>query len=234
MRVNKFIASAGIASRRGADELIRNGQVRVNGRVLREPGYDVQKEDQVTVKGERIRPDKKTVYYMLNKPTGVITSSLDERGRVTVLDLVQDEKHRIFPVGRLDYNTSGLLFLTNDGDFAYHLTHPGNEVEKTYVVRIAGQIDKASIGKLRRGVDIGGAVTAPAYVKVLHWTRHSTVIEVIIHEGRNREIRRMFEAVGKPVQELKRIAVGNIRLGRLQEGQYRKLNPGEVNYLMSL
>ncbi|MGI6212338.1 MAG: pseudouridine synthase [Anaerovoracaceae bacterium] len=235
MRINKYIASCGEASRRKADELIRAGRVLVNGRVLTEPGYDVRPEDEVTVDGRVLRQETKKVYYMLNKPIGVITSVSDDQGRMTVLDLIDQPGQRLFPVGRLDYNTSGLLFLTNDGDFAYHLTHPKNEVEKTYRVRIAGNISRQSVARLRQGVEIGrGIVTQRAYVKVLSWTKHSTLLEVRIHEGRNREVRRMFEAVGKPVQELTRTAVGKITLGRLREGQYRKLSPAEVDYLMKL
>jgi 23S rRNA pseudouridine2605 synthase len=232
MRINKYIAGAGITSRRKADELIRRGQVTVNGKKMTEPGYDVRPGDTVSVEGREIRSEEKKVYYLLNKPIGVITSVNDEEGRYTVVDLMQDVEQRVFPVGRLDYNTSGLLFMTNDGDFAYHLTHPKNHVGKTYIVRIAGNITKGKVERLRRGVDIGGYVTRPADVEVIMWTKHSTQLRVTLHEGKNRQIRRMFAAVGHPVQELTRISYGNVTLGHLKAGQYRKLNPSEVNYLM--
>ncbi len=234
MRINKYIAAAGICSRRKADELIVQGKVTVNGAVLDEPGYDVKPGDTVFVNGELIEDTAAPLYYVMNKPIGVITSVSDERGRTTVLDLMPDVEERIFPVGRLDYNTSGLLFLTNDGQFAYRLTHPRHQVPKTYRVRVAGNIGKPRIDRLRRGVDIGGFVTSPAEVNVISWTRHSMILEITIHEGKNRQVRRMFEAIGYPVQELERISVGNIKLGRLRPGQYRKLNPGEVDYLKRL
>lgn len=231
MRINKYIAQAGIASRRKADELIAAGKVTVNGACLTEPGYDVSDTDVVAVNGEVIERPETRVYYMMNKPTGTITAASDEQGRRTVLDLMPDVQERVFPVGRLDYNTTGLLFLTNDGELAYGLTHPKHHVEKVYRVRVAGNLPKASIARLRKGVDIGGYVTQPAKVDVIMWTKHSMLLEVTIHEGKNRQIRRMFEAVGYPVQELTRIAVGNIKLGHLKEGHYRKLSKGEIEYL---
>ncbi|MBQ1490208.1 MAG: rRNA pseudouridine synthase [Eubacterium sp.] len=234
MRINKYIAQAGIASRRGADELITKGKVKVNGAVLTEPGYDVKDGDHITVNGEPITASEQKVYYIMNKPTGFITSVRDERGRRTVLDLMPDVEARIFPVGRLDYNTSGLLFLTNDGDLAYGLTHPKHEVGKTYRVLVAGNIPKAKLAVLRHGVDIGGFTTSPAKVDVITWNRHSMLLEITIHEGKYRQVRRMFDAVGYPVQELTRISVGNIKLGHLKIGQYRKLSQGEIDYLKSI
>lgn len=234
MRINKYIANAGIASRRKADDLILNGQVKVNGAVLRTPGYDVKETDVVSVNGQEIESDfrPKKVYYMLNKPVGYITSAADELGRPTVMDLMEGVSERIYPVGRLDFNTSGLLFMTNDGDFAYHLTHPKHQIGKVYRARVAGQLSKTQLARLRSGVDLGDFVTARARVDVLTWTKHSTVLEIEIHEGKNREIRRMFKAVGSNVEELMRIRVGNIELGHLKPGTYRKLNPSEVEYLM--
>ncbi len=234
MRINKYIANAGVASRRKADELIAAGKVEVNGITLTEPGYDVQPGDVVFVSGQKVETPENKVYYAMNKPLGVITAVSDDRGRETVVDIMPDVDARIFPVGRLDYNTSGLLFLTNDGDFAYKLTHPKHHVDKTYRVLVAGNIPKAKIAQLRRGVDIGGFVTSRARVDIVHWTKRSMLLEVTIHEGKNRQIRRMFEAVGFPVQELTRISVGKIGLGRLKPGQYRRLNPNEVEYLMGL
>ena len=231
MRINKFIAQAGIASRRKADELIAAGKVTVNGACLAEPGYDVTEEDVVAVNGQEIQRPEAKVYYMLHKPIGTLTSVSDERGRRTVMDLIPDVEERVFPVGRLDYNTSGLLFLTNDGELAYGLTHPKHHVAKVYRVRVAGNIPKAKIAQLRKGIDLGDFVTQPARVDVITWNRHSMILEITIHEGKNRQVRRMFEAVGYPVQELSRIAVGNIKLGHLKEGHYRKLSKGEIEYL---
>lgn len=202
---------------------------------MTEPGYDVKEGDEVRVNGELIDGvSEKKVYYAMNKPTGCITSVSDDRGRLTVMDFLPDTGERLFPVGRLDYNTSGLLFITNDGDFAYRLTHPKHQVNKTYLVRINGSISKASLAKLRHGVDIGHFVTSPARVDIVTWTKHSMILRVTIHEGKNRQVRRMFEAVGKHVQELERVSIANVELGHLKPGTVRKLNPSEVSYLMGL
>ena len=233
MRINKYIAEAGIASRRKADELIRQGKVKINGAVLTQPGYDVQDGDEVVVCGQPVRhAEQNKVYYMLNKPAGFITSVHDDKGRPTVMDLMQEVEERIYPVGRLDFQTSGLLFLTNDGDFAYHLTHPKHEVGKTYVLRAEGSLSHRQLQLLRNGVNIGGFKTSPAHVRVLKCNKHSTVLEMTIHEGKNRQIRRMLEAVGSHVLELERIAYGNIVLGHLKPGRFRRLSPSEVAYLM--
>lgn len=234
MRINKYIANSGIASRRKADQLIKEGKVKVNGKVLLEPGYDVFEEDEVLVDGKHIQRAENKVYYVMNKPLGVITAVQDDRGRMTVVDIMTDVEERIFPVGRLDYNTSGLLLLTNDGDFANRIMHPSHKVNKTYRVRVAGNISKMKISILRSGVRLGKFKTAPARVDVITWNRHSMLLEVTIHEGKNRQIRRMFEAIGYPVQELQRISIGNMKLGHLKPGQYRKLSKGEFEYLSSL
>lgn len=234
MRINKYIANAGIASRRKSDELIRKGQVLVNGETMKEPGYDVTEGDVVFVNGNKVEASEKKVYYIMNKPIGFITSVDDDKGRETVVDLMADVEERVFPVGRLDYNTSGLLFMTNDGDFAYKMTHPKHKVDKVYRVRIAGTITREKLGKLRHGVDIGGFVTSRAKVDLITWNRHSSVLEITIHEGKNRQVRRMFAAVGYNVQELERIQVGNIKLGHLKPGQYRRLTDSEIEYLKTL
>ena len=231
MRINKYIAQAGIASRRKADELITAGNVKVNGLVLREPGYDVVEGDVVEVNGRRIQAEEKKVYILLNKPIGYVTTVSDDKERPTVMDLVKDIDARIFPVGRLDYNTSGMLIMTNDGDFAYKVTHPKHELTKTYRARVAGILSNEKVWKLRKGVDIGGFVTSPAKVEVVKGLPRSTVVDITIHEGKNRQVRKMFKAVGNNVQELERIAIGNIRLGRLAEGHYRKLTKEEIEYL---
>ena len=234
MRINRFIAQSGITSRRKADQLIADGKVEVNGLELTEPGYHVQPGDRIWVDGTLIEGPRKPVYYAMNKPVGVITAVSDDRGRPTVCDLLEDPGERVFPVGRLDLNTSGLLFLTNDGDFAYALTHPKHQVEKTYIVRVAGNIPKEKIARLRSGVDIGGFVTSRAKVDVITWNRRSMVLSVTIHEGKNRQVRRMFEAVGYPVQELERVQVGNIKLGHIKPGQTRRLTRAEVDSLMRM
>ena len=231
MRINKYIACAGVASRRKADELIANGNVRVNGLVLREPGYDVVEGDIVEVNGRRIETSEKKVYILLNKPTGYVTTVSDDRERDTVMDLGADVDARIFPVGRLDYNTSGMLIMTNDGDFAYKLTHPKHEMPKTYRALVSGVLSDEKCGRLERGVDIGGFRTSPAKVKIVRGLSNATLVDITIHEGKNRQVRKMFRAVGNPVKQLQRIAIGDIRLGRLAEGHYRKLTREEIEYL---
>lgn len=234
MRLNKYIAQAGIASRRKADDLISCGNVKINGAVVKELGTDVKEGDVVEVNGRRITPSEKKVYVLLNKPLGYVTTSSDEKDRATVLDLVADVPERIFPVGRLDYNTSGLLILTNDGELAYRLTHPKHHVYKTYRAQVQGVLSNERIARLRRGVDIGGFITSPAQVKVIKQGERSALVEIQIYEGKNRQVRKMFAAVGNKVTALQRIAMGDIRLGRLMEGHYRKLTREEIEYLKSL
>lgn len=227
MRINKYIAESGVTSRRKADELIVNGAVKVNGAVMREPGYDVVDGDKVQVNGKVISLNQKKEYVLVNKPLGMVTTSKDEFGRATVMDLVKDIDARLFPVGRLDYNTSGALILTNDGDIANMLLHPKNEIFKTYMARVSGVLSLEKLWKLRKGVDIGGYVTKPARVTVVKGTKTSTIVEISISEGKNRQVRKMCKAVGNPVQELKRVSIGEIKLGHLREGHYRKLTPKE-------
>ena len=234
MRLNKYIASAGICSRRKADELIANGNVKINGAVMKKMGYDVTEGDKVQVNGKPIEVTGKKVYVLLNKPYGYITTMDDDKDRATVAELVADIPERLFPVGRLDYNTTGLLIMTNDGDMAYALTHPGHEVYKTYVAKVSGIISEKRLAKLRNGVDIGGFVTSPAKVKVIKQHPHYAVVEIKIREGKNRQVRKMFAAVGNKVQELERVAIGDIRLGRLMQGHYRKFTKQEIDYLKSL
>ena len=230
MRINQYIAAAGITSRRKADELIEKGRVRINGAVLLNPGYHVQDGDQVEVDGVRIEPEQKKVYYLLNKPAGYVTSTADKEGRPVVTDLVPDSV-RVFPVGRLDYNTTGLLILTNDGDLSNKLMHPSHEFDKKYLVRAAGIVTIAEAKRLAEGVDIGGFVTSPAEVHLIRHDRNSTLAEITIHEGKNRQVRRMFKAIGHPVLELSRTGLGNLTIGKLSLGQCRKLSPAEVDYL---
>lgn len=234
MRLNKYIASAGICSRRKADELIAAGNVKINGAVMREMGYDVQEGDRVSVNGRPVEAEGNKVYVAVNKPKGYITSMDDDRDRATVAQLVSDIPERLFPVGRLDYNTTGLLLMTNDGDLAYRLTHPKHEVYKTYVALVSGIVSNARLARLRKGVDIGGFITSPAKVRVIKQNQRSTVVEISIREGKNRQVRKMFKAVGNTVIELERIAIGDVRLGHMQQGHYRKLTRREIEYLKGL
>lgn len=234
MRLNKYIAQAGFASRRKADELTLNGAVRINGVAMREPGYDVKPEDVVEVNGRVLTQSSKKIYILLNKPKGYITTVSDEQNRPTVMDLVTDVTQRIFPVGRLDYNTTGLLIMTNDGELSQTLTHPQHKVSKTYHARVSGYLSAEKLAKLRSGVDIGGFVTSRARVDILKQGDRSAIVEIEIHEGKNRQIRKMFTAVGCKVQELERVAMGEIHLGRLMEGHYRKLTAKEIEYLKGL
>ena len=234
MRLNKYIAAAGICSRRKADELIAAGNVKLNGAVVRQMGIVVEDGDRVTVNGKLIEPAQSKVYVVLNKPLGYITTMEDDKGRATVAELVDDIPERLFPVGRLDYNTTGLLIMTNDGQLTYSLTHPKHEVWKTYVATVAGVLSDQKIAKLRKGVDIGGFITSPARVKVIKQMPRHAVVEIQIHEGKNRQVRKMFSAVGNKVQTLERTAIGDVRLGRLMSGHYRKLTKEEIEYLKSL
>lgn len=234
MRLNKYIASAGICSRRKADELISNGNVKINGAVVTQMGVSVGENDRVEVNGKLLDSEGRKVYVAVNKPLGYITSMEDEKGRATVAELVGDIAERIFPVGRLDYNTTGLLIMTNDGELANRILHPRHEVYKTYVARVSGIISDARIARLRKGVDIGGFITSPAKVKLIKQFPRSAVVEIKIREGKNRQVRKMFAAVGNKVQELQRTEIGDIKLGRLMEGHYRKLTKEEIEYLRHL
>jgi len=231
MRLNKYIAQAGVTSRRKADELIVNGSVKINGVQMKELGYDVTDDDVVEVKGDLIRPTGKLIYIMLNKPNGYITTVEDDKDRPTVMELITDIHERIYPIGRLDYNTTGLLLLTNDGDLANKLAHPKHKVEKTYRARVVGILSSARQNQLRKGVDIGGFVSSPAKIEVIKQSDRSAIVEIQIHEGKNRQVRKMFAAVGNKVMELERVAMGELYLGRLKEGHYRKLTQKEIEYL---
>jgi len=231
MRINKYIASSGVASRRKADELIKAGKVKVNGAILDEPGYDVLPGDIVLVEGKKISLSEKKIYIALNKPVGFVTTARDEQGRPTVLDLLTDIEERVFPVGRLDYNTSGLLILTNDGDFSQMISHPGRGIGKTYRAKVQGIISREKLARLRRGVDIGGFVTSRAQAEIYKELPKQTVVDITIYEGKNRQVRKMFKAIGNPVLELERIAIGEVKLGRLARGNYRKLTAKEIESL---
>ncbi|MCM1195036.1 MAG: rRNA pseudouridine synthase [Firmicutes bacterium] len=232
VRLNKYLADCGVGSRRECDSLIADGFVKVNGKVAK-LGATVEEGDKVTVKNSRVGDKQKSYYIMLHKPKGCVTTVKDDLGRKTVMDLV-DIKARLFPVGRLDYDTEGLLLLTNDGELANRLTHPRNEINKTYVCRISGILQESERRQMEKGVLIDGIRTAPAKVKILEQDQHHTRCEVTIHEGKNHQVKKMFEAVGKEVEFLKRVAIGDLRLGGLKRGTYRFLNDYEIEYLKKM
>ena len=229
IRLQKYLALAGVASRRKSEELILQGRVEVNDTVITELGTKVSEEDTIKFDGSIISLEERKVYIMLNKPVGYITTAKDQFSRKTVLDLINEVEERIYPVGRLDYDTSGLLLLTNDGDFAFRLTHPGHEVVKTYQAKIKGFISEKDILSFKKGILIDGARTAPAQIRQIDELDDKSLVEIEIHEGRNRQVRKMCEAIGLPVINLKRTAIGKLRLGDLQEGHWRYLSDEEVN-----
>ncbi len=234
-RVQKIIAKAGICSRRKAEELIVQGRVKVNGKTINELGVKADPlQDEIKVDGEVIHPLKKKVYIMLNKPTGVVTTKSDEKGRETVMDLlVSEEKKALFPVGRLDLNSEGLLLITNDGDFADLLTSPSHKVEKTYLIKVRGVPAEKTLERLRKGIFFEGRKTRKAKVTLLGHKNNSW-LEITISEGRNNQIRKMMQKVGHPVVKLKRVKIGNLELGDLPVGKYRKLKEFEVNNLIKM
>ncbi len=231
MRLQKYLASCGVASRRKAEEMIAQGLVSVNGQVVREMGVLVAPGDEVMVEGRRVVPEEEKRYILYYKPVGEVTTVSDPRGRPTVLDHFRDYPVRVFPVGRLDFDSEGLLILTNDGELTQRLTHPSHEVEKRYIARVSNELSEESLYRLRNGVMIDDRKTAPAKVSVLRKDPFSTDILISIHEGRNRQIRRMVEAVGHEVVRLKRVQYGKLTLGDLERGQWRELTMDEVALL---
>lgn len=234
-RLQKVIAHAGIASRRKAEELMAEGRVKVNGKTVRELGVKVSASDRIEVDGIPVEREE-PVYYLLYKPRGVISAVSDDKGRKVVTDYFEGIKRRIYPVGRLDYDTSGLLVLTNDGEFANLLMHPSNEIEKVYVAKVKGIPSRESIKNLQRGVILEDGKTAPARTKLLSMDKkkQTAIIEISIHEGRNRQVRRMFEAIGHPVLKLKRERYGFLTLQGLSAGDARELTAHEVKQLRAL
>lgn len=234
MRINKFLAEQGIASRRGSDELIQEGRVRING-ITAKAGDDVTPSDTVELDGKILSHKVKYDYYLLNKPKGCVCTVSDDKGRKTVMDFLPAGAGRVFPVGRLDYDTEGILILTNDGDLAYRLTAPQSEIPKTYLVRIEGTIFPKELNQLRAGVEIEkGVVTKKCKISVVETDKKYTKLHLTLTEGKNREIRKMFEAIGKNVVFLKRIKIGELTLTGLDRGAIRKLSQEEVFYLKNL
>ena len=237
MRINKFLAECGVASRRNSEQLVLEGRVKINNKVVTKLATEVDPEiDLVSVDGKPVKPIGKHLYIMLNKPKGYVCTVSDEYGRKTVMDILGDKYpgKRIFPVGRLDYDTEGLLLLTTDGDLANRLMHPRNEISKTYVAKIEGEISEAELNKLRSGVELDGVKTKKCKVKLLGFDENLSRIEVVITEGRNRQVRRMFESINRDVVFLKRTAIGDIKLGGLYRGNFRELKANESEYLKKI
>lgn len=234
MRINKYIAQCGIASRRKAEDIIKLGKIKVNGKVTTDLSTDIRDTDIVSIDNKTIKVVSNYVYYKLNKPKGYITSTSDDKDRKTVINLMRGVHYRVFPIGRLDYDTEGLLLLTNDGDIANILTKPNSEVKKTYIVHIEGSINKDDIKKLSSGVDIGDYITRPCSVELIETNETQSKLKVAITEGKNRQIRKMFSSIGKEVTFLRRIQIGDIKLGGLSRGEYAPLNQKEIRYLKSL
>ncbi len=234
-RLQKYLANCGVASRRKCEEYILQGKVKVNGKIVTELGAKINPEkDTIEFENKRIKENAKHVYILLNKPIGYVTTADDQFGRDTVLDLVK-VRERIVPVGRLDMYTSGALILTNDGDFVYKVTHPKHEIEKTYTVTIKGIVQKSEVEQLRQGVKIEDYITKPAKVKILKTDIEKDIsrLEITIHEGKNRQVRKMCEAVGRKVLALHRSKIGNIGVKDIELGKWRFLSEKEVQHLIA-
>ncbi|MBO8137900.1 MAG: rRNA pseudouridine synthase [Desulfotomaculum sp.] len=231
-RLQKFMAHAGVASRRKCEELILEGRVRVNGKVVKELGVKIHPDkDKVYVDGRLIRRKEKKVYLVMNKPRGYVSTVKDERGRKTVLDLLDNVKERVYPVGRLDYNSEGLLILTNDGELANALTHPRHQIAKTYRVRVEGVPSMDKLERLAYGVKLEDGVTSPANVSLLDVRNGNALLEITIREGKNRQVRRMCEHIGHPVKRLVRTRIGPLELRKMNCGEVRELTGKELKEL---
>ena len=233
MRINKFLASAGIASRRKVEEYIKDGRVKVNNVVVCNLSTDIDENDVVMFDDKVVKNIEKFEYYMLNKPVGYVSTASDDRGRKTVVELIKTEQ-RIYPVGRLDFESEGLLLLTNDGELTNKLTHPKHNISKTYIVKINDVLTLDEQKKIEKGVVIDNYKLNQCKIRLLRKEINSTQLEIVIFEGRNREIRKMFETIGKKVVYLKRIKIEKLTLGNLKSGQYRELTTKEIEYLKSL
>ena len=231
MRLQKYMALCGVASRRKAEEMIAAGRVKVNGAAVTEMGAQVEEDDEVCLDGQRIRPETEKRYVIYHKPAGEVTTVSDPEGRACVLDHFRDYPVRLYPVGRLDYDSEGLLLLTNDGALTERLLHPSHRVDKTYLVRVTGKVTLDTVRLLRQGVMLDDHKTAPAKVRIIKEETFATVVLVTIHEGRNRQVRRMFEEYGHKVLQLRRVRFGPLELGSLPRGQWRELSPEEERKL---
>lgn len=231
IRLQKYLSQCAVASRRKSEELILSGKVKVNGKVAGLGDKINPKRDTVTVSGKKIVSSKKHYYIMLHKPRGFITTMEDEMGRKCVAELVKDVGARVYPVGRLDRDSEGLLIMTNDGDFANHLTHPSKHVPKTYRVTVRPSVSEDQLIAFNEGIEVDGRKTAPADAHIIDKSENRVVLEIILHEGRNRQIRRMCEALGLEVARLKRTHIGSLKLGMLPQGKWRNLTEDEVHRL---
>lgn len=235
VRLQKVLAAAGVASRRASEELIDEGRVEVNGATVREQGMRVDPErDVIRVDGSRIPPPRRHRYLVLNKPRGVVSTMEDPEGRPTLADYLPRSKERLFHVGRLDTDTDGLILITNDGEFAHRMSHPSFEVPKTYLVEVAGVMEDKTVARLAKGVTLDDGPVRPDRIKVVSTSQKATLLTVSLHEGRNRIVRRMMEAVGHPVDKLARVGIGPVRLGQLPVGQSRELTSEELGALLDL
>ena len=232
VRLQKYIAMCGVASRRAAEKLIEEGKVAVNGKTVTEQGVKVSGKDRVTVEGKPVSPEKTKFYIMMNKPAGYICASSDDRGRPCVVDLVaEDVPARVFPVGRLDYDTTGLLILTNDGELTQKLTHPSNEIWKTYRAVLKGTPRESDVEAVANGLDLEDGRTAPAVLDVVGYKGNNAIAEISIREGRNRQVKRMMEKIGHPVLKLERISIGALELGNLAPGKWRHMKQKDIDDL---
>jgi 23S rRNA pseudouridine2605 synthase len=230
-RLQKVIAQSGYTSRRKAEELILKGKVLVNGEIIRELGVKVEPNDTIVIDGIKLETEDK-VYYLLNKPRGYVTTTSDDKNRKTVMDLIDSNK-RLYPVGRLDYDTTGALIVTNDGELTNLMTHPSHNIDRVYIAKLEGIINGAAIHKIIDGIDIDGHTIYPSRVKLKKkdLDKKTSIVEITVHDGKNHEIKRIFESVGFPVEKLKREAFGNLRLGTLKSGEYRRITPKEIKDL---
>lgn len=235
IRLQKVLAAAGIASRRASEAMIAEGRVEVNGRLVLEQGLRVDPDrDEIRVDGSRIPPPRRHAYLVLNKPRGVVSTMDDPEGRPTLVDFLGGRRERLFHVGRLDTDTEGLIILTNDGEFAHRLAHPSYEVPKTYLAVVEGKVDRRTIQRLTKGITLDDGPVRPDRVRLRNAAEDRSMVEVVLHEGRYRIVRRMFDSVGHPVRDLARIAIGPVRLGRLPSGELRELGRDELGSLLDL
>ena len=233
MRLQKYMASCGVASRRTAEKMIAEGRVSVNGETVTEMGVQVEDGDTVRLDGQVIRPEEIKKYVMYHKPAGEVTTVSDPEGRKCVLDHFRDYPVRLYPVGRLDYDSEGLLLLTNDGALTERLLHPSHQVDKTYLARVTGTVTPEELQRLRRGILLDDHRTAPAKARLIKQETFASQVLVTIHEGRNRQVRRMFEETGHQVLQLRRVRFGPLELGELRRGEWRELTEEEIRKLMA-
>lgn len=234
MRINKFLENCGVGSRRYSDELIKQGKVKVNGKIATLGQEIDERKDSVVLEGKKLAIKNKNTYYIMNKPKGYVCTVKDDLGRKTVMDLLPKNAGRVVPVGRLDYDSEGLLIFTDDGELVNRLTHPRNEIPKTYVLKVEGDVTDVMLNKIRNGVEIDGKLTKKCNISITDKTDKFTKLAITITEGRNRQVRKMFEAVGKEVVFLKRIKIGELKLSGLDRGSCRPLSKYEIDYLKNL